>query len=88
MRAIESRPSADFANPLAAGALTAQPVGAPAGSGNETAGSRRCLLGEFMIDVGAVRGAGAAVGSEPALLAVGRRHRKALALPEAYGLDR
>ena len=46
-------------------------------------------VGEFMIDdVGAVRGTDAAAGSEPTVLAVGRLHRKALTLPEAYGLDR
>ena len=49
---------------------------------------RISAVGEFMIDVGAVRGTDAAAGSEPTVLAVGRRHRKALTLPEAYGLDR
>ncbi len=50
---------------------------------------RISAVGEFMIDdVGAVRGTDAAAGSEPTVLAVGRLHRKALTLPEAYGLDR
>ena len=85
MRAIESRPSADRA-PIRSGALSPcapDPKTKPPDLG----GKARRSVGEFMIDV-AVRGTDAAAGSEPTVLAVGRLHRKALTLPEAYGLDR